>query len=298
MARPERNNVDYFPFYCEEGKKMYFIEETYGNDGFAVFIKILRELAKTDYHYLDLSKKTTLMFLSAKCKVSIDILNSIINDLVELEKFDAVLWSENRIIWCQDFIDSIQDAYNKRKNKCITYDGLLSLLVSLGVRKPNKSTSIGTGNTQTKENYTKEEKIKEKESLKSYDEIQQEELQNWENIKSELCNSFSWIESRARCSFISPDEAMKYLNKFLQDRFDCDDIGRKIKEYKNHFQNWLPIQIKKDSEIKDDNNPVAVARMQIEKIRHDMQCHQENKNNGNYEESKQPTRNNPSTELC
>lgn len=139
MARPERNNVDYFPFICEDGKKMYYIEETYGNDGFACFVKILRELAKAEFHYLDLSKPTTLMFLSAKCKVTKETLTSIIKDLCDLGKFDAMLWDENKVIWCQDFVDSIQDAYIKRKNKCITFEGLLSLLCSLGVRKPIKN---------------------------------------------------------------------------------------------------------------------------------------------------------------
>lgn len=141
MARPQRNNVDYFPFYCEDGKKMYYLEETYGNDGFATFMKLLRELAKSDFHYLDLSKNTTTMFLSARCKVSKEKLELIINDLVELEKFDSVLWSENRVIWCQDFVDSIQDAYSKRNNDCITYNGLLLLLEGLGVRKPVKQPS-------------------------------------------------------------------------------------------------------------------------------------------------------------
>lgn len=158
MARPKRNNVDYFPMYCEEGKKMFYLEETYGNDGFAVFIKILRELAKTDYHYLDLSKNTTLMFLSAKCKVSKDVLEAIVNDLAELEKFDSILWRENRIIWCQDFIDSIQDAYSKRSNNCITYDGLLLLLDSLGVRKPSKLHSEVPVKPQSK---VKKSKLKE-----------------------------------------------------------------------------------------------------------------------------------------
>lgn len=163
MARPQRNNVDYFPFYCEDGKKMFYLEETYGNDGFATFMKLLRELAKSDFHYLDLSKNTTTMFLSARCKVSKETLEAIINDLVELEKFDGVLWNENRIIWCQDFIDSIQDAYSKRSNDCITYQGLLELLDSLGVRKlikqpikePVKPQSIVEYN---KPNETKEEK--------------------------------------------------------------------------------------------------------------------------------------------
>lgn len=161
MARPERNNVDYFPFICEEGKKMYYIEETYGNDGFATFIKILRELAKTDYHYLDLSKPTTVMFLSAKCKISKEILLSIINDLADLGKFDLMLWNENKIIWCQDFIDGIQDAYFKRKNKCISLEGLLLLLQGLGIRKPSKCILKGVINTQSKVEYTKVEETKE-----------------------------------------------------------------------------------------------------------------------------------------
>lgn len=143
MARPKRKNVDYFPFICEEGNKMFFIEETYGNDGFATFVKILRELAKADDHYLDLSKRATLMYLSAKCKISQDLLLNIISDLVELTKFDKQLWNENRVIWCQDFIDNIQDAYTKRKNECITRKGLLLLLIGLGVRKPNKVHSKG-----------------------------------------------------------------------------------------------------------------------------------------------------------
>jgi len=161
MARPERNTVDYFPFLCDEGKKMFYIEETYGNDGFAVFIKILRELAKSEYHYLNLSEKTTQMFLAAKCKVSQETLISIINDLTELGKFDNMLWHENKIIWCQDFIDSIQDAYSRRNNNCITYDGLLTHLTSLGIRKPVKSKSNGSKNPQSKVEYNKVEYNKE-----------------------------------------------------------------------------------------------------------------------------------------
>lgn len=161
MARPERNSVDYFPFFCEEGNKMFYLEETYGNDGFATFVKLLRELAKTEYHYLNLSKPSTLMYLSAKCKVSKDVLESIINDLVDLGKFDENLWKENRVVWCQDFIDSVQDAYKKRNNKCISLDGLLTLLTSLGIRKPNLLPPKGSVNPQRKEKEIKEDKIKE-----------------------------------------------------------------------------------------------------------------------------------------
>lgn len=195
MARPERNNVDYFPFICDDGNKMFYIEETYGNDGFATFVKLLRELGKTNYHYLDLSKPTTLMFLSAKCKVSKETLLSIIKDLVDLGKFDAVLWNENSIIWCQDFIDSIQDAYSKRNNKCITYDGLLQLLISLGVRKQSKSTSKGPGNTQSKVEDSIEEKNKVE--IPSFDVFELYAREKEPNVKlSALKNKYdAWIEN-------------------------------------------------------------------------------------------------------
>ena len=177
MARPERNNVDYFPFYCDEGNKMFYLEETYGNDGFATFMKLLRELAKADYHYLDVSKSTTLMFLSAKCKVTKETLEAIINDLVELEKFDKEFWNKSRIIWCQDFIDSIQDAYAKRSNDCIDKKSLQQLLISKGLLKPSKgllkpskSTSDYTVNPQSIVKYSKEEEIKE-DNTKAFGEL-------------------------------------------------------------------------------------------------------------------------------
>lgn len=167
MGRPQRNNVDYFPFMCEEGEKMFYLEETYGNDGFAVFVKLLRELAKVDYHYLNLSKKSSLMFLSARCKVSVETLENIIQDLSDLGKFDSDLWDNNKIVWCQDFIDSIQDAYSKRKNKCIDRFSLLILLDGLGVRKLSKKekelsllTIKGVKNTQSKVEESKVEESK------------------------------------------------------------------------------------------------------------------------------------------
>lgn len=160
MARPQKNTVTYFPLDCDDGKKMFYIEETYGNDGFATFIKILRELARSEYHYLNLSQPTTLMFLSAKCKISKELLEKIIKDLVDLGKFNEMLWNENKVIWCQDFIDSIQDAYFKRKNKCITIDGLLLLLEGLGVRKRSKLLLEDPVKPQSKVKEIKEEEIR------------------------------------------------------------------------------------------------------------------------------------------
>lgn len=235
MARPQRNNVDYFPFFCEEGKKMFYLEETYGNDGFATFIKILRELGRTDYHFLDLSKKTTLMFLSAKCKVSKETLESIINDLVELEKFDVLLWNENKIIWCQDFIDSIQDAYIKRKNKCITYEGLLLHLSSLGVRKQSKSNSKVVINPQRREEKSKEEKRREEKRRKEDTLLTEIEISDLEDFE------FEYFEiSKA------------FQNLFIKNLEEKEAPSEKVKKAKfKQFTNPIRLMMQKDKITKD-----------------------------------------------
>lgn len=161
MARPQRNDVDYFPFYCKQGGSTDYIETTYGNDGFAVWVKILRELATTNYHYLNLSVRQKAMTFSSKCKVSEDMMYKIICDLVELGEFDRELWEENRILWSDKFIDSIEDAYKKRNNKIVKREEFIQLLVSLGIRK---HISIGVNspvNPQRREEKSKEEESRE-----------------------------------------------------------------------------------------------------------------------------------------
>jgi len=148
MARPERNTVDYFPHLISDGKKMFSIENKYKNDGYATWFKILEKLATTEFHYLDLNDEGEIMYLAAKCHISEQTLLSIITDLTRLSVFDKMLW-ENKIIWCQSFIDSIQDAYYRRNNKCMNYDSLCKHLKSLGYQLLGLSKSSAIKKPQT-----------------------------------------------------------------------------------------------------------------------------------------------------
>jgi hypothetical protein len=163
MARVEKNTVDYFPHLVSEGKKMFFIEQKYGNDGYATWWKILEKLATTDNHFLDLSEEQEIMYLSSKCKIKSDVLLSVINDLVKMGVFDKMLWNECKVIWSQAFVENIADAYVKRKNECITYEDLCVHLIAIGQLKPSKFHLEGGRNTQRKGNESKLEKKKEKE---------------------------------------------------------------------------------------------------------------------------------------
>jgi hypothetical protein len=128
MARTERENVDYFPFLCKEGPSMFIIETKFGNDGYATWVKILRELAVTNKHYLDLSTTQKIKFLAAKCRISETKLFEIIDELCDLEEINVGLWKDKKVVWCDKFIENIQDAYKRRNNKCITLNELMLLL--------------------------------------------------------------------------------------------------------------------------------------------------------------------------
>lgn len=134
MARQQQNTVDYFPFLCKEGEAMFYIENKYGNDGYATWIKILRQLAVTNYHYLNLSEYKTIMFLSSKCKVNEKLLLEIITDLCNIGEFNKPLWEQNKIIFSEKFIENIKDAYSRRKNECINLHTLCIHLNSSGVQ--------------------------------------------------------------------------------------------------------------------------------------------------------------------
>ncbi|MES2382630.1 MAG: Lin1244/Lin1753 domain-containing protein [Bacteroidota bacterium] len=160
LGRKEKNTVDYFPFLCKEGKSMFYIEKKYGNDGYATWFKILRQLAVNENHWLNLNDPTALMYLSSKCGVSEDILVNIINDLCKLGEFNSSLWFENKVLFNEKFIDSIQEAYKKRNNKCINLDTLFEILDTLSIRKLNKSNLKVPENTQIRLDKIIQEEIK------------------------------------------------------------------------------------------------------------------------------------------
>lgn len=229
---------------------MFYIEERYGNDGFSTFVKLLRELAKTNYHYLNLSKPSTMMYLSAKCKVSITTLEDIINDLVELGKFDKVLWEDSKVLWCQDLIDSIQDAYKKRKNKCITYEGLLLLLHRLGIRKLSQKEQNSPVNPQRKEKKSIEEKT----------------IVDNSNFISILKSEESWIETVAMQQKITPEEIPKKLDDFEAFLKSTFKNHKSKKELASHFVFWLPKNLKTNG-----NKEPTINRQTADTIRQNSQ---------------------------
>lgn len=115
MARPKKCTVDYFPHYVTGNSRTVFIlEQKYGNDGYALWFKLLELLAVTDGHYVDFNDHTDLEFFAAKAKIDADKAIEIIDQLASLKAIDRQLWKQ-KVVWCQNFVDNLSELYARRR---------------------------------------------------------------------------------------------------------------------------------------------------------------------------------------
>lgn len=115
MGRPRKQTVDYFPhFVSTDSKTKFILEQTWGNDGYAFWFKLLELLGRSDGHCYDCSDVASTKYLSALTRTSDSTTEEILNTLADLGNIDRELWKEHRLIWCQSFVDNLQDVYSKR----------------------------------------------------------------------------------------------------------------------------------------------------------------------------------------
>ena len=76
-GRPIKNTVDFFPHYVNNGKTMFILQNKFGNDGYAVWFKLLELLSKTENHYFYCRNATDREFLLATMGVSMEVFDKI-----------------------------------------------------------------------------------------------------------------------------------------------------------------------------------------------------------------------------
>lgn len=113
MSRPRKQTVDYFPHYCNHGKTIFILEERFGNNGYAFWFKLLEMLGNSNGHFIDCNDSSSWQFLMSITHTTEISAIEILELLSKLNAIDTELWN-NKIIWCQNFVDGIKDAYTKR----------------------------------------------------------------------------------------------------------------------------------------------------------------------------------------
>lgn len=111
----KRTTVDYFPHLVNHKKTIPILEIKYGNDGYAVWFKTLEILGRSEGHYFDCNEPLEWYWLASYMCVTPERLEEIYDTLAELKAISREHW-ENRIIWCDNFIENIENVYARRSN--------------------------------------------------------------------------------------------------------------------------------------------------------------------------------------
>lgn len=158
MARPEVKNVEYFPCYCNDGKVLFILESRWGNAGYAFFYKLWKRLGDADYHTIDLRPFDNWEYFRAKMGVSDAETQAIMDKLAEMKVIDPDLWSF-KIVWSDDFLESVKDVWVKRKQLIPQKPQLPEKKPILPEQKPAVPVVSDTDNPQRK---VKESKVKKR----------------------------------------------------------------------------------------------------------------------------------------
>lgn len=116
MARPKKSTVDYFPHYTRSGKTIFILEAEFGNDGYSFWFKLLETLGSTDGMVFDWGNTVARKYLLAKAKVDEETALRIIELLAEVDAIDRELWEKRRLLWSQNLVDNVRDAFKRRSS--------------------------------------------------------------------------------------------------------------------------------------------------------------------------------------
>lgn len=229
MGRPQKQTVDYFPHFANNGKTIFILENKFGNDGYAFWFKLLEILATTEGHCFRVENNIDWEFLLAKTKVSSNIATEILNTLANLEAIDQELW-DKKIIWVQKFIDNLSEVYRKRKVSAPTKPNLNSF-------RDENSTSEGVNDSINPQSKVKESKVKEskEENISEENSLHEkaielckyyEELKPMQSITKDLATlkifledyEFDWCKEALQKTVIGTGKFVpNYMGKILQD---------------------------------------------------------------------------------
>ncbi|MBW2596736.1 MAG: hypothetical protein JRC93_12360 [Deltaproteobacteria bacterium] len=167
MARPERQNADYFPFYAKDGRTLFLLESKYGCKGTGFFTNVMRFLTLETHHHVSIQDETDRMYFFSKCHCDEESGMDMLNIMAKTDKINNRLWSLG-VVASQNLLDSLSDAYRNRKNDIITMSEITEKHVTdvrNGVSDVGNPQGAGVSDAekpQRKEKKRKEKKRKEK----------------------------------------------------------------------------------------------------------------------------------------
>ena len=121
-GRPPSRNVDYFPHYCKDDKKLQFIQIEYGSEGYEAFYRIQQALGDADYHRIDLKNDLEKKMFEMTMRVKQECIYGTLEILAKLGWLDKNAYEIDSILWSDEFVKSIRPVYVNRRQPVPTID--------------------------------------------------------------------------------------------------------------------------------------------------------------------------------
>jgi sulfite reductase alpha subunit-like flavoprotein len=162
LARPRREGLDYFPLDVNAGidDEIELVEAEYGLEGFAIFIKLLQKIYKTNY-YIMWTEKEKLQF-SKRVNVDINRVNVIIMSCLKWGLFNKILYDTYKILTSKGIQKRFLLAIDRRTSYQFYKEYLLLSDNEVNVYKNLIIVNITTDNADINPQIERERESKEK----------------------------------------------------------------------------------------------------------------------------------------
>jgi len=159
MARPERHDADYFPFYAKNGKTLFILQSHYGLSGIGFFTNLMRLLTVTPDHHLSIADEADRLYFFSQIGCTEEEGVAMLELMSKTGKIDKKLFDVG-IIFSNDLLESLHDAYRNRTNNAITAEEIHKAYGFLTQETPKKASVTHKGKERklkdTKLNYSDE----------------------------------------------------------------------------------------------------------------------------------------------
>lgn len=226
----------YFPHLRSRGSRMFVMRDKFGNDAYVCWYMLLEELREKELHVIMTSNKLGTNFLkyfAGEVQVEQEKIEEMINELALLSAIDKEFWQNYRVIYSQEFVDSLAPLYSKNISSLPTRNKILDVI----------NGNYDVQNDPIKLNQTKLNNTKTKSVPLPF--LEKEFSDKWEE----------WIEykkSEFRFSFKSEKSLVRALNEIVEISKNNYFIAIKIidKAMKKGWRGLFPLT---DQDIRELN---------------------------------------------
>ena len=116
MGRLPKIGVDYFTHdvHAATGPTLFTVQNSFGNDGYALWFKLLEFMGTQEKLYADFSVPKDWEYFVSLARVDKDRAVAILDLLANIDAIDKELWTTKKIVWSNNFAGRAKPVFDKR----------------------------------------------------------------------------------------------------------------------------------------------------------------------------------------